>query len=601
MTLTPRAYDVLALLLKNNGTVVEKSELFDRIWKDTYVTDNALSKVIKELRHAFADSADEPRYIETIPKRGYRFIGKLQTEPAVSNDHESGRKQAASKSTGSRSIRPQFLSTKVALSLVAFVLIVVVAGWFLSRRFTERLGSPTTIAVLPFKPLNTESRDESLEMGMAETLINRLSNLSEIVVRPMSSVRRFNSPDQDPLKAGQEVNAEAVLDGSIQKSGDRIRITVRLTDIRTETVLWTERFDENFTDIFRVQDSIAERITNALALKLSKQEQELLAKHHTENPEAFEAYLRGQFLWNRRGPDWIKQSLGSYKLAVEKDPNFALAHIGVADSYIMLSGHRMIAMQEAEASAEPSIVKALEIDNGLAQAHNALAELRYQYKYDWIGAEREFRTAIDLNPNVAWIRQAYGWFLMSDGRFEEAAVEMEKARQLDPSSLTINVGRGRLYYYTRQYDKAIQHFQNLIASEPNDPSLYISLYSIYEQNRMYSEAFATFLKMGSILGRQQTELDEFRSAFNSGGWQGFHQKKLKDADHASVRTGRSSPSRYAEIYIRLGDKEKAFYWVEKMFEERDAKMLQFKIEPAYDILRDDPRYAKLLQKINQQP
>ena len=401
ITLTPRAFDVLVVLLGNPGSVVEKQELFDQVWRDTIVSDNALTKIIKELRHALVDDANAPRYIETVPKRGYRFIGDVQ------ETHEISRLKPAEQPTQITS--PRFVVSKAALVLSAagFISILVLAGWLMFRQ--KHVGTPRSsirsIAVLPFRSLNADTRDESLEMGMAETLITRLSNLKQVVVRPMSASRKYTDLQQDPVKAGQEIQADAVLDGSIQKVGERVRVTVRLIDVSNGRPVWSEQFDENFTDIFKVQDSIAERVTTALSLQLSNQEKELLAKHLTDNADAYQFYLRGQLVWNGRRQNWIEESLAQYQKALEKDPNFALAHIGVADCYIMLSGHRNISMPEAESKARPQIIMALKLDDGLAQAHNALAELKYQYEYDWTGAETEFKKAIELNPNVAWIGQ----------------------------------------------------------------------------------------------------------------------------------------------------------------------------------------------------
>jgi TolB-like protein/DNA-binding winged helix-turn-helix (wHTH) protein/Tfp pilus assembly protein PilF len=590
VTLTPRAFDVLVLLLKNRGHVVEKRQMFDEVWKDSFVSDNALTKVVKELRHALADSAENPRYVETVPKRGYRFIGTLEEGPVV-----------AVESPTSKPAPQSSLSSRRYLVLAAIAIAAVVGlVWYASSGPDSR-NTPATIAVLPFKPLDAESRDESLELGMAETLITRLSNLRDIVVRPIGSSRKFTDPAQDAIKAGQELQTEAVLDGSIQKVGDRIRVTARLIDVRTGATLWSEHFDDRFTDIFRVQDSIAQRITTVLALKLTRQEQERLGKHMTENPEAYELYLHGQFYWHRRGQNWIDESLKAYKLALEKDPNFALAHIGVADANIMLSGHRKISMQDAEANATPSIMRALEIDNTLAQAHNALAELKYQYQYDWRGAEDEFKIAIDLNPNVAWIHQAYGWFLMSEGRFEEANIEMETARRLDPSSLTLAMARGRLYYYSRQYDKAIQHFRHLFTLQPDEFNSNMILADIYDQNGMHAEALESYLKVRSLSGATPEQIDRLRTAFEAGGREGFLRALLRDMDERAAKTGRGSPQNYAGVYTRLGDKDKAFYWHEQLFDARDASILQFKIEPINDVLRDDPRYAKLLQRIGLEP
>ena len=586
VTLTPRAFDVLRVLLRQPGRVVDKGELFAQVWGETHVTDNALTKIIKELRHSLHDDAHAPRYIETVPKRGYRFIGEVTEQ-----SHEPSGVMTA---TSPRS-RAGFWGLSIAVLMGIFLL-----AWFTFRQkntvpATQQIRS---LAVLPLKAVNVDGRDESLEMGMAETLITRLSNLRQVVVRPMSAVRKYSDPQQDAIKAGREVQADAVLDGSIQKVDGRVRVTMRLIDVRDGRVVWSENFDENFTDIFKVQDSITERITTALTLQLSRQEKEQLAKHYTDNPEAYHSYLRGQLTWHSRRQNWIEQSLEHYQQALQKDPNFALAHIGVADCYIMMSGHRRISMPEAEKQARPSILMALKIDNNLAQAHNALAELKYQYEYDWTGAQSEFKKAIELNPNVAWIRQAHGWFLMSLGRFDEATAEMEMARQLDPSSLTINVGRGRLFYYTRQYDQAMKQFQNIIAVEPNDASAHFALYSIYQQKRMYGEAVESYLKFLSMIPNAvPTELiGQLREAFKASGWNGFLRKQLEVLE-AKAKNGEVPPFALANLYVRLGEKDKAFAWFEKTFAARDPLVLQFKIEPAYDVLRNDPRYVQLIRKI----
>lgn len=614
ISLTPRAFDVLLLLIQNRGHVVEKQEIFDAVWKDTIVSDSALTKVIKEIRHAIGDSATEPRYIETVPKRGYRFIGIVEvTDDAAvvedSLDHGSLSKnpdlsdvsEPPSLQDAERPFAPS--RSYLFLSLAVLAAIAAAAAWLLFRPNADdaRTEPVRSMAVLPFKSLDAASRDESLEMGMAETLITRLSSLKNLAVRPIGAVRKYSDPQQDPVKAGQEIGAEAVLDGTIQKAGERIRVTVRLIDVSDGNSLWSEQFDENFTEIFRVQDSIAERVTNALALRLNGQEKEQLAKHSTDNTEAYQLYLNAQLIWHTRRQKWIEQSLDFYKQAVEKDPNFALAYIGIADCYMMLYGHRKIPVELAIENAKPAILKALEIDGGLAQAHNALAELKYQFEYDWGGAETEFKRAIELNPNVAWIRQAYGWYLMTLGRFDEANIEMEKAHELDPNSLTINAGRGRLYYYSRQYDRAAQHFRNLIAIEPQDGSLRFALFTVYERAGMYEEAMGMFVEYMIPKEAPATEVEEFRSAFETAGWKGVMRKQLEKMEERVKSGRRADPIHMANLNVGLGRKDKAFFWLQKAFDTRQPATVQFKIEPAYDILRDDPRYAELLRKIGLQP
>jgi DNA-binding winged helix-turn-helix (wHTH) protein/TolB-like protein/cytochrome c-type biogenesis protein CcmH/NrfG len=615
ITLTPRAFDVLIFLLHNGGRVVEKKEIFDFVWKDTFVSDNALTKIIKEIRRAFDDDANKPRYIETVPKRGYRFIGEVkeksnQTASEIETTRvgqivveEKGKPSGKTSGLTRQTIPPRFVFSKTALTLSAIGLlsILALAAWLLfgDKPVETPLSPIRSIAVLPFKPLNVDSRDESLEMGMAETLTTRLSNLKQIVVRPISAVRKYTDLQQDPVKAGQEIQVEAVLDGSIQKAGERVRVTVRLLDVRNGTSLWAEQFDEDFTDIFEVQDSIAERITNALTLQLSRQEKEQLAKHYTDNPEAYQLYLQGQYLWHRRPDNWLRKSLSYYQQALEKDPNFALAHVWSAECYITLSQNKSLA-PEVVPKAKDSVMKALALDDNLAEAHNALAEIKYQFEYDWAGAEKSFQRAIELNPNVVAIHTGYGWFLMTAGRFDEARTEMEKAQELDPNSIFIRRVRAQLLYFARQYDQAFEDFQKIIAVEPKFSLAYLHLAFVYEQKQMYAESVEAWLKSQSLEDAPLEKIDELREIFRTSGWQGFIRKLLENAE-ARDKIKPVSPLTFAGIYVRLGQKNMAFACLDKAFDERDPSIVQLKIEPAYDSLREDSRYTELIRKIGLQP
>ena len=611
VVLTPRAFDVLVVLLKNAGRVVEKQEIFESVWKDTFVTDNALVKIIKELRGALGDEADKPHLIETVPKRGYRFIADVTSdrqeaiseEPATESrdaPRESERVVEAEDGKDATAHHAAVKRKDLVLLLVGAILVAAMAGWILYRQSTNASPKPVhSIAVLPFKPLSADSRDESLEMGMAETLINRLSNVKSLAVRPITAVRKFTDPSQDPVKAGEETQTEAVLDGNIQKAGDRIRVTVRLIDVATGANLWTDKFDESLTDIFKVQDSIAERVTKALLIELSRNEQDQLGRRETNDPVAYQEYLQCQLIWHGRRPNWIEQSRQCYENVINKDPNFALAYIGAAESYIMLSGHLMLSKKEAAEKARPLIAKALEIDNSLALAHNANAELLYQFDYDWKGADDEFKKALELNPNVSWIRQAHGWFLMTQGRFDEAEAEMDMAKSLDPSSITIDVGRGRLYYFMRDYERARLHFEKLIELEPEDSSLHYSMYTILEQQHKYEEAVERHTRLSLKYGAPPEIVEEMRSAFRTGGWQGFLEKQL---EIQTRRPGvRISPWLHANHFARMGRKDDAFHWLEKSFDMGEIGNLQLKIDPLYDGLRDDPRYARLLARIGMTP
>jgi len=597
VSLTPRAFDVLRVLLARAGKVLEKQVIFDTVWKETFVTDQALTKIIKELRHALGDPAREPRYIETIPKRGYRFIADVgvsdREEPRVVSGEalDIDGHLAVANTSVNRKRYSWVISAAVTLTALT-----VLTAWYLRQDTSTVTGKPRTIAVLPFKPIDAESRNESLEVGMAETLITRLSSAHEIAVRPITSVNDHAATGQDPIAYGKRIGVDSVLDGSIQKVGDRVRITARLIDVSSERPLWSDHFDERFTDIFKVQDSIAERVADALTLRLSQDEQQQLSKHYTDDPDAYQLYLNAQLVWNGRRQNWIEQSLAFYTHAVEKDPNFALAYIGMADCYIMLNGHHQATAADTVEKAKPLIFKALEIDDSLAQAHNALAEFKYQYEYDWAGSEAEFKKAIELNPNLAWIRQAYGWYLMSLARFEEASVQMELAYQLDPTSLTINAGRGRLLYYSRQYDKAIEHFKNMIAVEPQDSSLYAALYQTYVVAGRYDDAIDTHVVEMKLNGETDDAINKVRQMYQQSGWQGFLEMQLA-ALTRSARNNNIDAMNFAILYMRLGRYEDAMTSLKRAVDARETPIVQLKIDPVFDPVRNDSRFAELLSSI----
>src|SRR2546421_567274 len=503
VALTPKCFDLLVVLVENSGHLLEKEELLGRLWPDQFVEEGNLSFNISALRKALGEGRNGERFIETVPKKGFRFVAQVtergddestlddQNEALPLENNLAAREQptgrVAAAEHGALPVYPaalarRFLSWKTfAVLLLAGALILLAYRLWTRRAETRAAGSFKTIAVLPFKPLSTDSRDESLEMGMAETLITKLSNIKQLVVRPVSAVRKYTDSSQDPVKAGQELQTEAVLDGSIQKAGDRVRVTVRLMNVQSGATLWVEHFDENFTDIFKVQDSISERVTDALRLKLSGDEAKLLAKRYTDNPEAYQLYLQGDNLWYK----WDDKSLEFYQRAIEKDPKFALAYIGTAESYLHLVAKNKMSAQEGIPQARTAITKALALDETLAEAQNA-------------------------------------------------------------------------------------------------------------------EAVAERLKIASINGLKPEEIEESKEAFRVSGWQGFLQI-MRARMEERAKNGTVIPTNMAVLYARLGDKEMAFAWLEKALDERDPSVVRLKIEPVYDGLRSDPRYAKLLERMNLTP
>jgi DNA-binding winged helix-turn-helix (wHTH) protein/TolB-like protein len=620
VALTPKCFDLLTALVENSGHLLEKDELLNRVWPNQFVEESNLSFNISTLRKALGDGQNGQRYIETVPKRGFRFVAPITVHREASSDlvGEDATKRGSSMSASEFEAKaaafveaPREASSHTRLSrnavrmgIVAAIIACGILGLVLlrlSKRSTTPIGSPAkTLAVLPFKPLSADSRDESLEMGMAETLITRLSNVRQIVVRPMSAVRKYTDPQQDLVKAGQELQSEAVLDGSIQKSGDRIRVTVRLMNVQSGATLWTDQFDENFTNIFKVQDSISARVTNALLLRLSGDEQRQLTKRYTNNPEAYQLYLQGEHLRDKR--DYNK-SLEFYQRTIEKDPNFALAHIGLAESYMHLNaeGAPRIPIQETLPKIRAALIKALELDETLAEAHNTLAEIKYQLEYDWSGAEKEFQRAVELNPNAAYIRMAYGWYLMDEERFDEALPQMERAQELDPRNLLYQLSIGVFYYFRRDYDKALDRFQKILELEPNYPGAFWWIENIYQQKKMYPEALEYAMKTGLGSGKlKPEEVPGRREILKHSGWQGILRLWL-DMAKERAKNEPANPRTFAVLYALLGDKDQAFAWLEKAVDAHDPWAVQLKIEPQYDSLRSDPRYTTLLKRLNMTP
>jgi DNA-binding winged helix-turn-helix (wHTH) protein/TolB-like protein len=479
--LTPKVFETLRVLVERRGQQVTKDELMREVWGETIVEETNLTANISHLRKALGEKKSDHQYIVTVPGEGYRFVAgvkeiggertaliaqegaraSIPIEEEENGVQEEERFIAAAR--GERRLWPRVMT--------ACVLLAVLIAAAVHRLGTRQPEAPApsgasvpinSIAVLPFKPLAASNRDEPLELGMAETLITRLSNLKEVTVRPMSAVRRYTGLEQDAAAAGRELRVESVLDGNIQRAGDRIRVSVRLVRVGDGKQLWAEAFDESFKDIFAVQDSISERVAGALALKLTGEERERLAKRHTKNSEAYQLYLRGRYFWNRGTEEGLRKAIEHFLQALEKDPDYALAYTGLADSYALLGVYGLIPMRESHPKAREAATRALEFDEKLGEAHASLAAVLIDYYWDWAGAERHLERALELNPNYATAHSMYANYLKAFGRFGEAIEEAKRAQGLDPVSPSSNLTLATTYYFARQYDQAIEQSQGAV-------------------------------------------------------------------------------------------------------------------------------------------
>jgi serine/threonine protein kinase/TolB-like protein len=481
---------------------------------------------------------------------------------------------------------------------LAALIIMSVAGFcffgFYFRGENTKISSDAPIkivAVLPFKPLLEESRDEALEMGMADTLISKLGNNRKIIVRPLSSVRRFGNLEQDALAAGRELSVDSVLDGSIQRLGDNIRVNARLIKVADGTLLWTGTFEEKFTDIFIVQDTISQKVAVSLALQLGADEQKRLSKRYTENVEAYQFYLRGRFLWNKRTPQDLQKSIEYFEQAIALDPGYALAYTGIADTYSLLANAGS-PPREFIPKAREAVLKALSLDNDLAEAHSALGQIFIYYDYDYAGAEREHKRAIELNPNYATAHQWYSELLTALGRHEEALAEMRRALEIEPLSLIINRQYGVSLVFARKYDDALAQLKRTIELDANFALAHSSLSMAYRFKSDYAASVEEYARYMELIGENQSAAI-IRQSFAEGGWQGFLRAMI-----GQQRSLNLTPYNRAIFYAALDEKDQAFRELNTAYQNRETVLGLLKVDPRLDSLRDDSRFAAFIKRMN---
>ena len=534
--LTPKVFEMLVVLVERNGHLVEKEELLNLVWADAFIEEANLARCVHTLRKALGEEHGGHKYIETVPKRGYRFNGEVRVyEQAVAD------------------------------------------------------APIKTLAVLPFNSLVAENREEALEMGMADTLISRLGNNREIVVRPLSVVRKYGGLEQDAVQAGRALAVDSVLDGSIQRSGENIRVNVRLVRTADGASLWAGTFDEKFTDIFVVQDAISNKVAAALALQLGGKEHKHLTKRHTENVEAYQCYLKGRFHWNKRAPRDLRKSIEHFKEAIALDPKYALAFAGLADAYTLLAnagGPAHEIMPEARASA----LKAVSLDDNLAEAHAALGNTIIYYGYDFAEAEREHKRAIELNPNYATARHWYSELLMGLGRHEEAIAEIRRALEIDPLSLILNRQYGASLLFARRYDAAIEQMKKTVELDANFAVGHSTLSVAYRMKGDYAESVEELARFQELVGGEETAA-LMRESLARGGWQGFLRAMTGEPRPANL-----TPYNLATFHAELGEKDKAFVELSKAYQNREAILGLLNVDPRFDSLRADPRFQDLLRR-----
>jgi TolB-like protein/Tfp pilus assembly protein PilF len=452
------------------------------------------------------------------------------------------------------------------------------------------------IAVLPLANISPDSKDEYFADGMTDEFISTLSKIADLGVIARTSIMRYRNTQKSIADVGRELNVGTVLEGSVRKSGNKLRITVQLVDAQKEEPLWSQEYDRDFEDVFAVQRDIAHRVADALRVEVLQGEERGIRKRATENTEAYDLYLKGRYFWNKRTVEGLKKAIDLFRSALKKDRGFARALTGASDAYASLAFLEFVRPRAAFPRARAAAEKALSIDGELAEAHNSLGFVRFLYDRDWVGAEREFRKAIQLNPNYAPAHHNYADYLKAMARFDEALAEITRAQELDPLSLAISTGVGHVLYLSRQYDKAILQYRAALELDPNFVLAHLWFGRPYLQKGMYTEAISELRKAVELSGGSTISLSTLGHAYASAGERDEAKKILVRLRERSRR--QYVPSYWvALIYTGLGDKTKAFHWLRRAYREHSSWLAWVKVEPRFDVLRSDKRFSSLLQSM----
>jgi len=637
--LTPKAFDILLTLLENDGRIVRKDDLMKKVWPDTFVEEGNLTQNVSLLRKALGENASGPQFIETVPRRGYRFVAPVSrikaAEPvssviSASGDHSITDIEDYSGSTSIARLLPAIPPTKPNLNRVsldgstldrssvdptrrtffsravptivlplAAVLATVAGIAYLSGR--DKAGASTTaiqsIAVLPFVDDSPDSDSEYLDDEIAESLVNSLAKLPKLRVVPRSVMISYKGRNVDPRTVGKELNVRAVVTGRVHRHGDTISIQADLIDLDSVSQIWGQHYDRRLADMLLVQEEISRDIFENLRLKLNVEEQKQL--------EAYRLYLKGRNSWNKRTPEGLQQGIDYFQQAINTDPNYAAAYAGLADCYNMQVIYGVHPPKDGFPKAKEAAVKALEMDETLAEAHTSLAFIKFRWDRDRVEAEREFQLAIQHKPTYAAAHQWYSSYLVALERFDEAVQEAKRTSELEPLSFTASSHLGWILYLSGRNDEAITQCTKILSLDPTSFPARRYLGLAYEQKRMYPQAIAEFQK-GVKLSGGPLILALLGHAYAVSGKTAEARQVLSElhdlSESQSVESRRYvSPYTVAAIYTGLGEKDQAFKWLEQAYEERDVWLMNLKVDPVFAKLRPDKRFQDLLTRAGLKP
>jgi TolB-like protein/DNA-binding winged helix-turn-helix (wHTH) protein/Tfp pilus assembly protein PilF len=632
--LQDQSLHILRVLLEHSGEIVSREQLRNRLWQpDTFVDfDHSLNTAMMRLREVIGDSSDNPRFIETIPRKGYRFIAPVHhlrpenTEPSEhaavgrgdtletvldrGNRNDGGLREEAPALAPPIPLKPiRQISLLSALGFCAGLILVLALSAAAIYGFRGRLGPMTasskritSLVVLPMENLSGDKGQEYFADGMTDELIASLARISSIRVLSRTTAMEYKGTHESLGKIAHDLGVDAVVEGTVLRSGDRVRITAELVQVSTDRHLWADTYESPIGDILALQNRVAAAIVDQIRIQLTPQDRTRLVSTRAVNSDAYEDYLKGLFYWNKRSEGDLLKAIQYFQSATEKDPQYALAYAGLADCYGILGAAIVgtVPTTEVASKAEAAAIRAVELDNSMAETQTALATVQFNYKWNWKAAEVGFRRAIELNPNYATAHQRYSLYLIAMGRQNESLSEMDYARSLDPLSISMNFSLGWRLYMAGQYDRAIAQLHNTIEMDPTFILPHIVLGQSYEQKGDYTKAIAELQQTAAMSHDSPPVIAALGHVYGVAGKQTEALKVLEELRSES-RSQYVSPFYMALVYAGLGDHGQAMDWLEKAYADRSNSLIFADVDPRLNGLRSDPRFRDLLHRIGFRP
>ena len=612
--LTPMAFDLLVAMVEQNGDLLAKDMLLNRIWPGVSVEEGNLAVTISQLRKTLGDDRGEHRYIETVSKKGYRFVAPVVSTAEPAHLHLTGASSLSAapahpSEVENRPFAPAVAPPRAVLALVGWrwvaaglllVALLIALGRILANRNAVAplldATSIRSLAVMPFGTMGNRSGDEYLGLGLADALITRLSNTGKILVRPTSAIEQYRHSSITPQDAGKQQKVDAIVDGRIQRDGDRVRMTVQMVRVRDGAQLWAQTFDEQFTSAFDMEDQVSERVARSIRLQLTTRERDRFLRRPTDNPQAYDAFVKGRYYWNKRTNEGLEKGLGYFREAIRLDPGYAEAYEGVADSYAGLGLYAALPPEQAFPAARQAAQKALQMDDDLADAHATLGMIDFYYDWNGPAAQKEFVLAFDSNRNYV---MAHSWdaeSLAAMARFPEAVLEARRAVEADPLSLIVNSNAGWTFCLAGNYDEAVETLKKAIEVDPSFPRTHFRLGQVYETRGLYAQAIA-----------------EFTQAVNLSGGDPYYTAGLGHAYGMSGRTAEArqilssllekSSHQYvpafavAIVYLGVQDNRHAIRWLEQAARDHSTSLAYLKVDPFVRVLSNDPQFEQLTRSL----